>query len=303
MANLKEVKARITSVTSTQQITKAMKMVAAAKLRKAQDRILQMRPFSRKLTGIMQNVASSVDTDTIENPYAEVRDVNKVLLIVVSSDRGLCGAFNSNIFKYTRALIESEFKDIHDRGDLTIMPIGKRSNDYFSKRGYDVINDYFHLMHELDFDHAMDAAKHVMDDFVAEKYDRVHIIYNEFKNVATQVLQLEQFLPISPQTGEEGTEVESSAYGADIDYIYEPSQEFIFKEIIPKSLKIQFYKCLLESNAAEHGARMTAMDQATDNAAELLKELKLTYNRTRQAAITKEILEIVGGAEALAKGG
>lgn len=302
MANLKEVKARITSVTSTQQITKAMKMVAAAKLRKAQDRILQMRPYSRKLSGIMQNVASSVDTESIENPYAEVREVNNVLLVVVTSDRGLCGAFNSNIFKFTRSLIQDELRDVADSGGLTIMPIGKRSNDYFTKRGFNVAGDYYHLFHELDFDHVMEAAKFAMKGFIDGKYDRVNIIYNEFKNVATQILRNEQFLPIPPQEKEENEE-ETPRYGSDIDYIYEPSQDFIFKEIIPKSLKIQFYKSLLESNAAEQGARMTAMDQATDNAAELLKELKLTYNRTRQAAITKEILEIVGGAEALAQGG
>lgn len=302
MANLKEVKARITSVTSTQQITKAMKMVAAAKLRKAQDRILQMRPYSQKLSGIMQNVASSVDTETVENPYAEVRDVRNVLLVVISSDRGLCGAFNSNVFKYTRAIIEEKYEDIKDEGGLTILPLGKRSNDYFSKRGYNVVSDFAEIFHDLNFEHVMEAAQYAMKGFMEGKYDQVEIIYNEFKNVVTQILRNEQFLPIVQDDNAEQEEDELATL-ADNDYIYEPNQEFIFKEIIPKSLKIQFYKCLLESNAAEHGARMTAMDQATDNAAELLKELRLTYNRTRQAAITTEILEIVGGAEALAQGG
>lgn len=296
MANLKEVKGRIQSVTSTQQITKAMKMVAAAKLRRAQDRILQMRPYAQKLGGIMQNISSSVDEEVIENPFAEVRDVKNVLLVVISSDRGLCGAFNSNVFKFTRALIEEKFEDVQAAGGLHILPIGKRSRDYFVKRDFQVIEDHAEMFGSLDFSHAIEASKMVQERFIKGGVDHVEIIFNEFKNVATQILRSEQYLPIEGKIGGE-EEVES-----DNDYIYEPDQEFIFQEIVPKSLNIQFYKALLESNAAEHGARMTAMDQATDNADELLKELKLTYNRTRQAAITKEILEIVGGAEALAKG-
>lgn len=296
MANLKEVKGRIQSVTSTQQITKAMKMVAAAKLRRAQDRILQMRPYAQKLGGIMQNISSSVDEEVIENPFAEVRDVKNVLLVVVSSDRGLCGAFNSNVFKFTRALIEEKFEGVQAAGGLHILPVGKRSRDYFVKRDFQVIDDYAEMFGNLNFSQAIEASKLIQDRFIKGKYDHVEIVFNEFKNVATQILRSEQYLPIEGKIGDE-EEVESEN-----DYIYEPDQEFIFQEIVPKSLNIQFYKALLESNAAEHGARMTAMDQATDNAAELLKELKLTYNRTRQAAITKEILEIVGGAEALAKG-
>lgn len=296
MANLKEVKGRIQSVTSTQQITKAMKMVAAAKLRRAQDRITQMRPYSQKLSAIIQNVSAGVDSDEIDNPYAEVKEVSKVLLIVVTSDRGLCGGFNSSIFKHTKSVIAKQYADVEASGNLTLMPIGKKGYDHFKKRGYNIIDDYAGLFSNLDFGHVMDAAEMAMDAFLAGEYGRVEIIYNEFKNVATQVTHNELFLPIQTESADDVKEEPG-------DYIYEPSQEFIFSEIIPKSLKIQFYKTLLESNASEQGARMTAMDQATDNAGELLKELKLTYNRTRQAAITKEILEIVGGAEALAQGG
>lgn len=298
MANLKEVKGRIQSVQSTQQITKAMKMVAAAKLRRAQDRIMQMRPYAQKLSGIMQNISASVDQDVIENPFAEERDIRSVLLVVVSSDRGLCGAFNSNVFKFTRNLIEEKYADVKDAGGLYIMPVGKRSRDYFSKRGYQVIPQFGELFGHLDFEHAMEASKFAQQGFIKGDYDKVEIVYNEFKNVATQILKSEQYLPISEIKGSS----EITNLSQDRDYIYEPDQEFIFQEIVPKSLNIQFYKALLESNAAENGARMTAMDQATDNASELLKELRLTYNRTRQAAITKEILEIVGGAEALAQG-
>ncbi|MEM9324843.1 MAG: ATP synthase F1 subunit gamma [Bacteroidota bacterium] len=297
MPSLKEVKGRIKSVTSTQQITKAMKMVAASKLRRAQEKILQMRPYSEKLSAIIQNVAAAANTEEVENPFAEERSVNNVLLVVVTSDRGLCGAFNSNVFKFTRAIIEEKYKHLERSGNVRIMPIGKRSFDYFAKRKYKMVKDYAGLMHSLNFGEVRDAAQVAMDGFLSERYDRVVLVYNEFKNVATQILREEQFLPIVQDPEEQQ---ESSN---DIDYIFEPSQEVIFEEIIPNSLKVQFYKALLESNASEHGARMTAMDQATDNASELLKELKLTYNRTRQAAITKEILEIVGGAEALSKGG
>jgi F-type H+-transporting ATPase subunit gamma len=297
MANLKEVKGRIQSVTSTQQITKAMKMVAAAKLRRAQDRITQMRPYSQKLSKIIENVSSGVDTSKIENPYAEERHVSKVLIVVVTSDRGLCGGFNSNIFKGVKNLIAEKYSYVERTGNLTIMPMGKKAHDYYKKRGYNLIADYHLIFQKLEFGQAMDAAKFAMDGFIAGNFDTVEIVYNEFKNVATQIVRSEQLLPIISSEVVETTESSNA-----IDYIYEPSQNFIFSEIIPKSLKIQFYKTLLESNASEQGARMTAMGQATDNAGELLKALKLTYNRTRQAAITKEILEIVGGAEALSSG-
>jgi F-type H+-transporting ATPase subunit gamma len=294
MANLKEVKNRISSVSSTQQITKAMKMVAAAKLRRAQDNIIQMRPYAKKLSEILQNVSSG--PDNIVNPYAEVRETNKVLLVAVSSDKGLCGAFNSNVFKSTNATIQSKYASQISNGDVEILPIGRKANDYFRKRGYKVVEDYYNLFSNLRFSNAKNAAEFVMNSFKSGKYDVVEIVYNEFKNVATQIIRVERFLPIENVSSDE--KVESTS----IDYIYEPSKEEIVEELIPTSLKVQFYKSLLESNASEHGARMTAMDKATDNAGELLKELKLTYNRTRQAAITKEILEIVGGAEALSSG-
>lgn len=300
MANLKEVKGRIQSVTSTQQITKAMKMVAAAKLRRAQDRITQMRPYSQKLSAIIKNVSAGVDSSEISNPYAEVKEVTKVLIVVVTSDRGLCGGFNSNIFKATKSLIAEKYADVEASNNLVILPIGKKGYDHFVKRGYNIVDDFHLLFHNLDFAHVLDAAEYAMQGFENGEYDKVEIVYNEFKNVATQIIRKEQFLPIQNDSeGEKSTKEGSET----VDYLYEPNKTFIFSEIVPKSLHIQFYKTLLESNASEQGARMTAMDQATDNAGELLKDLKLTYNRTRQAAITKEILEIVGGAEALAQGG
>ena len=295
MANLKEVKGRIQSVTSTQQITKAMKMVAAAKLRRAQDRIMQMRPYAEKLSGVMQNVSRAVDNQALDNPYGQERDINAVLLVVISSDRGLCGAFNSNIFKHTQNLIIDKYSYIEASGNLHILPIGKRAYEYYKKKGYSIKDTYYDLFNSLDFDHVRTAAEYTMKSFLSQEFDKIEIIYNEFKNVATQIIRNEQFLPIPPLESFEDTNIQN------IDFIAEPNEAFILNEIIPKSLKIQFYKSLLESNASEHGARMTAMGQATDNAGELLKRLKLTYNRTRQAAITKEILEIVGGAEALAK--
>ncbi|MBL3657739.1 ATP synthase F1 subunit gamma [Fulvivirga sediminis] len=292
MANLKEVKARIQSVNSTQQITKAMKMVAAAKLKRAQDNILQMRPYAQKLSGILKNLSALPGDDNNSTKYSEERAEDNILLIVVTSDKGLCGAFNSSIFKATNRVIENKYKKQFDAGRLTILPIGKKALEFFTKRGYNVISDYWNMFSPVSFEKSSEAAQFVMDSFVDEKFDKVEIIYNEFKNVATQLLNVEQYLPVERPEG-----AEDASFG--IDYIFEPSQEEIVKELIPKSLKVQLYKAILESNASEHGARMTAMDQATDNAGELLKQLRLTYNRTRQAAITTEILEIVAGAEAL----
>jgi len=293
MPSLKEVKSRIASVSSTQQITKAMKMVAAAKLRKAQDQIIQMRPYSKKLSDILKNVSSASDADLV-NPYAEQRPVEKVLLVPITSDKGLCGPFNSNVIKATGLLVDGELNEIRDSDNLTIMPIGKRSFDYYKRRKARMVSDYSGLFGNLHFEEAREAAEHAMEGFLEGKYDRVIVIYNEFKNVATQVLRSEQLLPmVSSADDSEQPEKVSG------DYIYEPSKAEILGELIPKSLKLSFYTALLESHASEHGARMTAMDKATDNAGELLRELKLTYNRTRQAAITKEILEIVAGAEAL----
>jgi len=288
MASLKEVKERIQSVSSTQQITKAMKMVAAAKLRRAQDRIVQLRPYSEKLAALLANVSSGNNEEGM-NTYSEEREVKRVLIVPVSSDRGLCGAFNSNVVKACRRLIESD--ELQGK-EVEVLPIGKKSYDNFRKKGYPMVNDFYEVFGDLTFDNVREAAEYAMNSYAEGKYDKVYLVYNEFKNVATQIVQTEQFLPI--------VEIEQDeTVNTGIDYIYEPSKDFIVEELIPKSLKIQFYKAVLESNASEHGARMTAMGKATDNAAELLKELKLTYNRTRQAAITKEILEIVGGAEAL----
>lgn len=289
MASLKEVKERIKSVSSTQQITKAMKMVAAAKLRKAQDRIVQLRPYSEKLGALLANVSSGNNEEGM-NTYAEVRALKRVLFVPVTSDRGLCGAFNSNIFKGVRNALKSEE---YANAEIEVLPIGKKSFDFFKKQQHALNDGHWEVFSDLSFDTVREAAEFAMKGFASGKYDKVVLVYNEFKNVATQIVRTEQFLPI--------VEVESDDESTtNTDYIYEPSKDFIIEELIPKSLKIQFYKAVLESNASEHGARMTAMGKATDNAGELLKELRLTYNRTRQAAITKEILEIVGGAEALA---
>ena len=288
MANLKEVKNRISSVTSTQQITKAMKMVAAAKFRRAQERMMQMRPYAEKLTSIVNNVSGN--SGDISSSYSEQREMTQVLLVVESSDRGLCGGFNTNVFKHTVALIVEKYAG----QEVTIMPLGRRALEYFKKRNYTLVEDYATTFEKLSFDVAREAAEFAMHAFVNKEYDQVEIVYNEFKNVATQMIRNEQFLPIMET---EDADISTS----DVDYIYEPNQEVIFSEIIPHSLKVQFYKTMLESNASEHGARMTAMDKATENADEMLKDLRLTYNRTRQAAITKEILEIVGGAEALSQ--
>lgn len=288
MASLKEVKTRISSVTSTQQITKAMKMVAAAKLRKSQERILQMRPFARKMTGILQNLSSGIaDAD---NWFSKVRAEEKVLIVALSSDRGLCGSFNTNTVKGVLRLIQEKYRDQHARKNVTILPIGKKSLDFFTKRNFPVHPDFAGLFHGLTFEKASEAGAYLMDVFKKGEYDKIEIVYNQFKNIATQVLITEQFLPVLPV--ERTTKEEN-------DYIFQPNKEEILAGLIPKSLKVQLFKTLLDSNASENGARMTAMDKASENAGELLKELKLTYNRTRQAAITKEILEIVAGAEAL----
>lgn len=288
MANLKEVKERINSVSSTQQITKAMKMVAAAKLRKAQDKITQMRPYSQKLTAILNNISSGSKSN-MEIVYAQEREVRNVLIIPITSDKGLCGAFNSNVLKATVVDMDTQFAG----KNITVLPLGKKAFEFFKKRGYNVIGDYYQVFSDVSFDNVKDAAEYVMKAFEDEVYDQVVMVYNEFKNVATQIVQVEQFLPIQK------AEVDEAVAAVDTDYIVEPSQAFIIEELVPNSLKIQFYKAVLDSNASEHGARMTAMDKATENAGELLKELKLIYNRTRQAAITNEILEIVAGAEAL----
>ncbi|MBS1559684.1 MAG: ATP synthase F1 subunit gamma [Bacteroidetes bacterium] len=289
MASLKEVKSRITSVMSTQQITKAMKMVAAAKLRKSQERIIQMRPFAQKLNGLLQNV-SSAGTD---GPawYSQVREEKKILIVAISSDRGLCGGFNSTVFKAVARLIEEKYSSQLRQKNVSIMPIGKKAAEFFSRRNFPMVNDFAPIFQDLSFEKVAEAAQFLMDHFRQGDYDKIEIVYNEFKNVATQILRTEPFLPVRASSQEKKIQ--------EADYIYQPDQEEIITGLIPKSLKVQLFKSVLDSNAAENGARMTAMDKATENAGELLKDLRLTYNRTRQAAITKEILEIVAGAEAL----
>jgi F-type H+-transporting ATPase subunit gamma len=296
MPSLKEVRNRIISVNSTQQITKAMKMVAAAKLRRAQDSITQMRPYSQKLSGIISNVSSESD-EGFDNPFAIQRPINNVLVVVITSDRGLCGAFNTNICKAVNVLLTETYASQAAAGNVKLLAVGKKGNEYFSKRGYDVDARYVTQFSDLTFANVRKIAENVMADYVSGKFDRVELVFNEFKNVALQIIRTEQFLPIV--ASESSTEANASK--TESSYIYEPSKVDILSELIPKSLKIQFFKALLESNASEHGARMSAMDKATENAGELLKALKLSYNRSRQAAITNEILEIVGGAEALAK--
>lgn len=291
MPSLKEVKSRINSTISTQQITKAMKMVSAAKLRRAQDRIILMRPFAQKLNAILRNLSSAQTSDG-DNWYSQVRPENRILLVAISSDRGLCGSFNSNVLKSVNRLIEEKYAAQFRAGNVTVLSIGKKSADYFAKRKCNLVGDYTLLFSNLSYENVQRAAEFIMQAFRDGRFDKVEVVYNEFKNVATQILRTEQLLPVvAPENQTTSTN--------QIDYIYQPNQEDILTGLIPKSIAVQLYKAVLDSNAAEHGARMTAMDKATDNAGELLKQLKLTYNRTRQAAITKEILEIVGGAEAL----
>jgi F-type H+-transporting ATPase subunit gamma len=298
MPSLKEIRNRITSVNSTQQITKAMKMVAAAKLRRAQDAITQMRPYAQSLNEILVSLSANY-TGEIQSPYSEKRAVERVLLIVISSDRGLCGAFNSNVFKATIALIQEQYAEQQAKGQVELLCIGKKAYEFFKKRGYQVVGDsYMNIFTRLSFEAVKEAAEYAMARFAKGEYDKVEMIYNEFKNVVTQILRKEQYLPIEERPAQSNT-VNTKA---NFDYLLEPSPEEIITELIPKTLKIQLYKAVLESNASEQGARMSAMEKATENAGELLKSLKLTYNRSRQAAITKEILEIVGGAEALAQG-
>ena len=284
MANLKEIRNRIASIGSTMQITSAMKMVSAAKLKKAQDAITAMRPYSSKLTELLQNLSATLDSDA-GGAYSKQREVSKVLLVVVTSNRGLCGGFNSSVIKETTQNIVANYQDV----DVDLLTIGKKGNDILSK-SYPVIDARNDIFDNLTFDYVAEVAEKIMKLYADGTYDKIEIIYNRFKNAATQIPQVEQFLPIKPVEGDTN---------ASADYIFEPSKEKIVLELIPKSLKTQLYKAVRDSFAAEHGARMTAMHKATDNATELRDELLLTYNKARQAAITNEILEIVGGAEAL----
>ena len=291
MPNLKEVKNRISSVVSTQQITKAMKMVAAAKLRRSQERIAQIRPFTQRLSSLLANVSVAQSGD-LDNWYTKVREEKKILIVAISADRGLCGSFNSNVFKGVSKLLQEKYQTQVIKGDVTILAVGRKVNDYFSKRKINLINKHATLFQGLNFEKVSEVGDYILNSFQAGKYDKVEVVYNEFKNVATQVLVVEQLLPVLPPE----TKVKASQV---VDYLYQPNEEEIVAGLIPKSIKAKLFKALLDSDAAFNGAQMTAMDKATENAGELLKELRLSYNRTRQAAITKEILEIVAGAEAL----
>jgi len=285
MANLKEIRNRIASVSSTMQITSAMKMVSAAKLKKAQDAITAMRPYSEKLTELLQNLSATLEGDT-GGVFAEQRPVNKVLVVAITSNRGLCGAFNANVIKQIKNLQEA-----YAGKQVDVLAIGKKGNDVL-KKSCTIVDNQSGIFDALTFENVAQAAQSLMDRFVAGEYDKIELVYNHFKNAATQIILTEQFLPLAPAA----TTKESNTA---VDYIFEPSKEEIVLSLIPLSLKTQLYKAIRDSFASEHGARMTAMHKATDNATDLRNQLKLTYNKARQAAITGEILEIVGGAEAL----
>ena len=284
MANLKEIRNRITSISSTMQITSAMKMVSAAKLKKAQDAITAMRPYAEKLTELLQNLSATLDGD-VGGDYTSQREIKKVLVVAITSNRGLCGAFNTNVIKEVK-----NRSDYYAGKQVDVFAIGKKGNDILSK-SLTVIDNQSAIFDNLTFDNVAQIAEVLTQKFVAGEYDRIELVYNQFKNAATQIIQTEQFLPLAP--------IQSDKPASSGDYIFEPSKEEIVLTLIPKSLKTQLYKGIRDSFASEHGARMTSMHKATDNATELRDQLKLTYNKARQAAITNEILEIVGGAEAL----
>jgi F-type H+-transporting ATPase subunit gamma len=284
MANLKEIRNRISSVSSTMQITSAMKMVSAAKLKKAQDAITAMRPYANKLTELLQSLSATLDGDT-GSKFANQREINKVLIVAITSNRGLCGGFNSNIIKESTRLVN----EVYANQEVSFVAIGKKSNDALSKN-YKIVSNHSDVFDDLTFNNVAEIAEKLMDKFAEGEFDKIELVYNKFKNAATQIIMTEQFLPIVPIEGEANL---------NLDYVFEPSKVEIVEALIPKSLKTQLYKAIRDSFASEHGARMTAMHKATDNATELRDQLLLTYNKARQAAITNEILEIVGGAEAL----
>lgn len=287
---LKEVRNRIKSVQSTQQITKAMKMVSAAKLRRAQDAITQMRPYAQKLQEVLSNIVSNNDGG-VNLALATERRVEKALVIVVTSDRGLCGGYNSNLIKLTRQIIQDKYSAQAAKGNVQVLPIGKKGYEHFLKNGFKVVDQYWDIFTGLSFDRVQAASKYAMEAFANKQIDAVELVYSEFKNAATQVFVAEQFLPVKKITARAGNKK--------ADFIFEPSKDVLIAELMPKILNTQLFKAVLDANASEHGARMTAMDKASDNANELLKSLKISYNRARQAAITTELTEIVSGAAAL----
>jgi len=292
MANLKAIRIRISSVKSTKQITSAMKMVSAAKLRKAQDKIVRLRPYASKLHEILVGLSQTLVASEVENVFGRISEPEKILMVVITSNRGLCGAFNSNVIKEARRVVSEKYPEQFNKGNVTFITIGKKGYDYLRKQNVKMLPERNYLYNDLTFENVSVVAEEVMKSFVAGEFDRVELIYNQFKNAAVQNLTEEPFLPVeaTPQR---------TAGSAPADYIYEPTQEEIIKELIPKSLKIQFYKAVLDSFVAEHGARMTAMHKATDNATGMIRDLTLQYNKARQAAITNQILEVVSGAEAL----
>lgn len=291
MANLKEVRNRIASVQSTQQITKAMKMVSAAKLKRATNAIVQLRPYATKLKEILGNLSASLEGGS--SPFIQEREPNKVLIVTISSNRGLAGAFNMNVIKAANNLIAEKYSEQLKNGNVSIVSIGKKTQDFYEKRNYKVIGNNNEIYQELTFENVTKVTEAIMAGFEKGEYDKVELVYNKFKNAAVQTITTEQLLPL-PKTE---TAVEAKA--SNVDYILEPNQEEIVSQLIPKSIKIQLYKAVLDSHASEHGARMTSMDKATENAGDLLKALKLSYNQARQAAITTELTEIVSGAAAL----
>ncbi len=291
MSNLKEIRTRINSVKSTRQITSAMKMVSAAKLRKSQDAVIQLRPYAEKLKEVLSSMSESSEIQK-EHVYTEIREIKKVLIVIVTSNKGLCGAFNANIVRTAIYLIHSKYESQFNEGNIDFYIIGKKGYDLLKSKSYSIFKTNTEIYDDLSFQNIAKFAEEIMQNFVNKQYDVVEIVYNQFKNAAVQIITTEQYLPVKPQDNLEEKILDS-------DFILEPSKEYIIKKLIPNLLRIEFYKCILDSNTSEHGARMTTMHQATDNATEIIKDLNLSYNKARQASITREIIEIVSGAEAL----
>ena len=292
MANLKAIRIRISSVKSTRQITSAMKMVSAAKLRKAQDKIVRLRPYANKLYEILVGLSQSLAESEVENIYGRVASPEKILIVFITSNRGLCGAFNSNVIKEVKRIISEKYQDQYQKKNLWLLPVGKKGYDYFRKLNVPMLKDQNEILNNVTFDNVTVLAESIMNSFTKGEYDRVELVYNQFRNAAVQILTNEVFLPVEDVPA-------GNVKSTPVDYIYEPSKEEIVAELIPKSLKVQFYKAILDSFVSEHGARMTSMHKATDNATGMIRDLTLQYNKARQAAITNQILEVVSGAEAL----
>ncbi len=290
MAGLKEVRERIKSVKSTQQITKAMKLVSAAKLKKATSAITQMRPYAEKLQEVMNNILATTDLSELSLGLNDVRPVSRVLVVVLTSDRGLCGGFNSNLLKAATNLLNTKYSDL-PKSAITILPVGKKAYDFFKRTGYDLNDEFYTLFTQLSFEGSSKVAQFIVNAFLSKDYDKVEVIYSKFKNAAVQEFKVEEFLPIA--------KAETQAGVSKSDYLFEPNKAQLLEELLPKIIKTTFHRFALDTNASEHGARMVAMDSATNNAADLIKRLEIDYNKARQAAITNQILEIVGGAAAL----